>query len=202
MAGLGNLSGSLTITASYSPASDDRVDITFQSAKLVGGTGTGTLRPWPGGKGEGTEGAIVVEGISGWTQLSQCAAILQQQGWTMPQLGTAMVALTQACLLELDACVECGHAFHAVGHVPGLLGVCCAACPPVHITALFNARLCMRPLPVALQQPEALEALFKQNYVLLLSIFNPEGWLDITYVDQELRVGRDDKGNIFVLERC
>lgn len=40
-----------------------------------------------------------------------------------------------------------------------------------------------------------------QNYELLLSIFNPDGWLDITYVDNELRVGRDDKGNIFLLER-
>ena len=54
---------------------------------------------------------------------------------------------------------------------------------------------------VALQEPQALEQLFKQNYDLLLSIFNPDGWLDITYVDQEMRVGRDDKGNIYVLER-
>jgi hypothetical protein len=37
VAGLGNLSGSLTITAAYTPSSDDRVDIAFQSAKLVGG---------------------------------------------------------------------------------------------------------------------------------------------------------------------
>lgn len=36
---------------------------------------------------------------------------------------------------------------------------------------------------------------------LLLSIFNPEGWLDITYVDGTLRCGRDDKGHLFVLER-
>lgn len=75
MAGLGNLSGSLTITASYTPASDDRVDITFQSAKLVGGRGTGTLVPWQGGKGEVNGGAIVVEGISGWKQSSQWAAV-------------------------------------------------------------------------------------------------------------------------------
>jgi hypothetical protein len=40
------------------------------------------------------------------------------------------------------------------------------------------------------------------NYELLLSIFNPEGWLDTTYVDDQHRVGRDDKGNVFVLERC
>eukprot|EP00878_Enallax_costatus_P025694 GHUV01027513.1.p1 GENE.GHUV01027513.1~~GHUV01027513.1.p1 ORF type:complete len:236 (+),score=66.50 GHUV01027513.1:274-981(+) len=50
--------------------------------------------------------------------------------------------------------------------------------------------------------PDQLQQLFKQNYDLLLSIFNPEGWLEITYVDEELRVGRDDKGNIFVLERA
>jgi hypothetical protein len=50
-------------------------------------------------------------------------------------------------------------------------------------------------------EPAALEALFKANYVLLLSIFNPEGWLDVTYLDGELRVGRDDKGHVFVLEK-
>ncbi|ONK77529.1 uncharacterized protein A4U43_C02F7520 [Asparagus officinalis] len=49
--------------------------------------------------------------------------------------------------------------------------------------------------------PDQLMNLFKQNYDLLLAIFNPEGWLDITYVDDSLRIGRDDKGNIFVLER-
>jgi len=50
--------------------------------------------------------------------------------------------------------------------------------------------------------PSALEALFRANYDLLLSIFNPQGWLDVTYVDEELRIGRDDKGHLFVLERC
>lgn len=49
--------------------------------------------------------------------------------------------------------------------------------------------------------PEQLLKLFQKNYDLLLSIFNPEGWLEITYIDDEMRVGRDDKGNIFVLER-
>jgi hypothetical protein len=53
-----------------------------------------------------------------------------------------------------------------------------------------------------LQVPDQLRQLFEKNYELLLSIFNPEGWLDITYVDSELRVGRDDKGNLFVLERA
>lgn len=50
-------------------------------------------------------------------------------------------------------------------------------------------------------EPQALQAIFQQNYALLLSIFNPDGWLDITYVDDQMRVGRDDKGNVFVLER-
>jgi PAP_fibrillin len=49
--------------------------------------------------------------------------------------------------------------------------------------------------------PEQLQSLFQANYALLLSIFNPEGWLDITYVDDDMRVGRDDKGNLFVLQR-
>uniref|UniRef100_A0A0A9DG32 Plastid lipid-associated protein/fibrillin conserved domain-containing protein n=1 Tax=Arundo donax TaxID=35708 RepID=A0A0A9DG32_ARUDO len=44
--------------------------------------------------------------------------------------------------------------------------------------------------------------IFQKNYDLLLAIFNPEGWLEITYVDESLRIGRDDKENIFVLERA
>lgn len=85
---------------------------------------------------------------------------------------------------------------------------------------------------------------FQKNYDILLGIFNPEGWLEISYpwilsvsvsvilyiyftlvnvkiskrkkkkeavvilwfkivryVDETIRIGRDDKGNIFILER-
>ncbi|XP_028797860.1 probable plastid-lipid-associated protein 7, chloroplastic isoform X2 [Neltuma alba] len=49
--------------------------------------------------------------------------------------------------------------------------------------------------------PDQLMNVFRKNYDVLLSIFNPEGWLDTTYVDDTMRIGRDDKGNIFVLER-
>lgn len=49
--------------------------------------------------------------------------------------------------------------------------------------------------------PQQFQQLFEKNYDMLLHIFNPEGWLDITYVDAGLRIGRDDKGNVFVLER-
>ncbi|KAM3290246.1 fibrillin-5, chloroplastic isoform X1 [Capsicum chacoense] len=49
--------------------------------------------------------------------------------------------------------------------------------------------------------PGQLMNVFQKNYNLLLGIFNPEGWLEITYVDENLRIGRDNKGNIFVLER-
>ncbi|CAM6100688.1 unnamed protein product [Calypogeia fissa] len=64
------------------------------------------------------------------------------------------------------------------------------------------------PTRVAIQfetssiSPERLFSLFKKNYDLLLGIFNPEGWLEITYVDDTVRVGRDDKGNVFLLERA
>lgn len=50
--------------------------------------------------------------------------------------------------------------------------------------------------------PQQLMNLFKKNYDLLLGIFNPEGWMEITYVDDTMRIGRDDKGNIFILERA
>ncbi|KAL2521369.1 putative plastid-lipid-associated protein 7 [Forsythia ovata] len=49
--------------------------------------------------------------------------------------------------------------------------------------------------------PEQLMNVFRKNFDLLLGIFNPEGWLEITYVDDSMRIGRDDKGNIFILER-
>lgn len=49
--------------------------------------------------------------------------------------------------------------------------------------------------------PSELQKLFEANYDLLLSVFNPQGWLDITFLDDTHRVGRDDKGNIFYLER-
>eukprot|EP00798_Chlamydomonas_sp_ICE-L_P011477 gene11477-34193_t len=49
--------------------------------------------------------------------------------------------------------------------------------------------------------PAQLQTLFEQNLDLLLTVFNPEGHLDITYLDDSHRVGRDDKGNVFFLER-
>lgn len=49
--------------------------------------------------------------------------------------------------------------------------------------------------------PAQLMNMFRKNYELLLGIFNPQGWLEITYVDDDIRIGRDDKGNIFILER-
>ena len=56
-------------------------------------------------------------------------------------------------------------------------------------------------LESAMLVPKQFQQLFEKNYNLLLSIFNPEGWLDITYVDAQHRIGRDNKGNVFVLER-
>jgi hypothetical protein len=53
----------------------------------------------------------------------------------------------------------------------------------------------------AVLEPAQLEQLFRKHYDMLLAIFNPEGWLEVTYVDEDLRIGRDDKGNIFVLEK-
>lgn len=50
-------------------------------------------------------------------------------------------------------------------------------------------------------EPQQLQALFEKNFDILLSIFNPEGWLELTYVDEDMRIGRDDKGNLFVLEK-
>ena len=80
-------------------------------------------------------------------------------------------------------------------------------------------------------EPRQLQALFEKNLALLLEVFNPQGWcvqaavacllacllcvsfadndgavaairLELTYVDEAHRVGRDDKGYTFVLERA
>ncbi|GMI99376.1 hypothetical protein HRI_003606900 [Hibiscus trionum] len=49
--------------------------------------------------------------------------------------------------------------------------------------------------------PDQLMNVFRKNYDILLGIFNPDGWLEITYVDDTMRIGRDDKGNLFILQR-
>lgn len=50
-------------------------------------------------------------------------------------------------------------------------------------------------------EPQELSKLLGKNLSLLTKIFNPEGTLDITYVDESVRIGRDGKGNVFVVER-
>lgn len=50
-------------------------------------------------------------------------------------------------------------------------------------------------------QPASLQKLLGANESLLIEIFNPEGFLNITYVDDSMRIGRDDKGQLFVLEK-
>lgn len=50
-------------------------------------------------------------------------------------------------------------------------------------------------------EPQKVKDVLGANVDLLLEIFNPEGYLDIGYVDEELRIGRDHKGHIFVLEK-
>lgn len=50
--------------------------------------------------------------------------------------------------------------------------------------------------------PPGLEKMLGENMGLLTKIFDPTGWLDITYLDDEgYRLGRDDKGHLFVLQK-
>jgi hypothetical protein len=51
-------------------------------------------------------------------------------------------------------------------------------------------------------EPTKLEKLLGSNLSLLSEIFDPTGYLDVTYLDGQMRIGRDHAGNIFVLERC
>ncbi|KAK9864692.1 hypothetical protein WJX84_007382 [Apatococcus fuscideae] len=81
------------------------------------------------------------------------------------------------------------------GRLPGKLTINATykAVSPLRVQVTFaNAKL----------EPRQLQELFASQLDVLLSIFNPEGWLDITYVDHSHRVGRDQKGNVFYLERC
>jgi len=50
-------------------------------------------------------------------------------------------------------------------------------------------------------EPPGLAKMLGDNVGLLAKIFDPTGWLDITYVDDAYRLGRDDKGHLFVLEK-
>lgn len=50
-------------------------------------------------------------------------------------------------------------------------------------------------------EPQKLRKLLGENEGLLLQIFNPEGFLDLTYVDESIRIGRDDKEQVFVLKK-
>lgn len=50
--------------------------------------------------------------------------------------------------------------------------------------------------------PPGLEKMLGENVGLLTQIFDPTGWLDVTYLDdQGYRLGRDDKGHLFVLQK-
>eukprot|EP00183_Erythrolobus_madagascarensis_P002791 CAMPEP_0185854268 /NCGR_PEP_ID=MMETSP1354-20130828/21853_1 /TAXON_ID=708628 /ORGANISM="Erythrolobus madagascarensis, Strain CCMP3276" /LENGTH=279 /DNA_ID=CAMNT_0028555991 /DNA_START=39 /DNA_END=878 /DNA_ORIENTATION=- len=50
-------------------------------------------------------------------------------------------------------------------------------------------------------EPEKLKVMLGDNMKLLLKIFEPDGFLDITFLDEDLRVGRNDKGDVFVLAK-
>ncbi|KAL1224522.1 Fibrillin-5 [Cardamine amara subsp. amara] len=50
-------------------------------------------------------------------------------------------------------------------------------------------------------KPDQLMNIFRKNMDLLLEIFNPEGRFEISFLDEDLQVGRDGKGNVFVLQR-
>lgn len=49
--------------------------------------------------------------------------------------------------------------------------------------------------------PPGLEKMLGENVGLLTQIFDPTGWLDVTYLDDDYRLGRDDKGHLFVLQK-
>jgi hypothetical protein len=73
------------------------------------------------------------------------------------------------------------------------------------VTADYNvvseSRVEVRTKNTALE-PIKLEKLLGSNIGLLSEIFDPTGYLDVTYLDSQMRIGRDHAGNIFVLERC
>ena len=116
------------------------------------------------------------------------------------QLGLRSGAVSVARMTQtLDAATrtavnEVAFTMHFLGGVPGALTLTVAFEPAsktrVDIT-LSDATL----------SPSALDALMGPRMDMLLAIFNPAGWLDTTFVGGGVRVGRDESGNVFVLER-
>ncbi len=99
----------------------------------------------------------------------------------------------------LSVCTAVGQTRGDVSRWVSCMGVTMHTLPP---NAPHSIIRCTTHAPHTQQVPEQLERLFQKNYDLLLSIFNPEGWLEVTYVDDTHRIGRDDKGNVFYLHRC
>eukprot|EP00884_Botryococcus_braunii_P011020 jgi/Botrbrau1/1991/Bobra.0052s0033.1 len=142
------------------------------------------------------EPAIDLNAVSGrWLLLYTTITI---RGFKRSKLGLGdLVALGQF-VQEIDpvAKIAVNHVeFDVLGRLEGTFRIIAA------FESLSKKRVSIKYLTSELE-PEQVASLFKNNYELLLSIFNPEGWLDITYVDDTLRVGRDDKDNVFVLQRC
>lgn len=50
-------------------------------------------------------------------------------------------------------------------------------------------------------EPDSLREALERYEGVLLSAFSPEGWLETTYVDDSMRIGRDNDGYVHVLER-
>ena len=84
---------------------------------------------------------------------------------------------------------------------PGLNGSVGALTLTASYAELSDTKVQVDLVDAALE-PQQLKAIFEQNYEMLLEVFNPTGWLSITYVDENFRIGRDDKGNLFILEKC
>ncbi|KAA8490850.1 putative plastid-lipid-associated protein 7, chloroplastic [Porphyridium purpureum] len=49
--------------------------------------------------------------------------------------------------------------------------------------------------------PAKLQKLLGEHFDLLLEIFNPQGFLEITYLDDKFRIGRNSADEIFILEK-
>jgi hypothetical protein len=115
------------------------------------------------------------------------------------QLGLRGAVSVSSMTQTLDAAAatavnEVAFVMHFLGGRPGALRL------EAGFEVVSPSRVAINLTRAALSPP-ALDALLAPRMDTLLSVFNPAGWLDTTFVGGGVRVGRDDKGNVFVLER-
>ena len=112
------------------------------------------------------------------------------------------------CIRVADARVYNIAEVYGLPYLEGLVSVCAkfSAVSERRVTVKFDRSVVGLQRWVGYQSPQALIQKFETGEKLM-ALDNPildreqRGWLDITYLDQDLRIGRGNEGSIFVLTK-